>query len=148
MSYYTTTTTVTVNIFPEPINYNVKDKILEEAELITISTKSALENVKSVALSEAWKLLQLATASIIQIIESLASNLAGQEKKAIAIEYLNSFYDKIFVVIDIPFVPNLFEPIIHKYIKQILMIMVSSTIDATVTIFRQTGVFLRKENKL
>ena len=60
-------------------------------------------------------------------------------------DLLNSFYDKIFLVVDVPFVPNLVEPIIHKYIKNILMIMVSATIDATVTIFRNTGVFIKRE---
>jgi len=52
------------------------------------------------------------------------------------------------VVVDVPFVPNIIEPIIHKYVKSFLMIMVSSSIDATVTIFRQTGIFLRKEQSV
>lgn len=122
-----------------------KEQILNQAETITNQAKESLENIKTIALSEAWKLLQLATAGVVQIIENVASDLEGSEKKTIAIEYLNKFYDSVFVVIDIPLVPNIFEPIIHKYIKQILMIMVSSSIDATVTIFRQTGIFLRKE---
>ena len=47
-------------------------------------------------------------------------------------------------MVDVPFVPNIIEPVMHKYIKGMLMIMVSASIDATVTIFRQTGIFLRK----
>jgi ABC-type lipopolysaccharide export system ATPase subunit len=104
----------------------------------------SLQNLKSVALSEVWKTLQLVTASVVQIIESVATDLSGPEKKAIAIDYLNSFYDKVFLVVDLPFVPALVEPIIHRYIKKILMIMVSASIDATVTIFRETGIFLKK----
>jgi hypothetical protein len=50
----------------------------------------------------------------------------------------------VFLVVDIPLVPSLVEPIIHSYIKKILMIMVSASIDATVTIFRETGIFLKK----
>lgn len=123
-----------------------KDLVLEQAEKVHQELKKSLSNLKSVALSEAWKTLQLITASTIQIIEAVANNLSGSEKKQIAIEYINGFYDKVFLVIDIPFVPNLVEPIIHKYIKSILMIMVSSSIDAMVTIFRQTGVFLKKGN--
>ena len=80
----------------------------------------------------------------MQIIEQTASNLEGKQKKDIAIGYLNGFYDKVFVVVDVPFVPNIIEPVMHKYIKGMLMIMVSASIDATVTIFRQTGIFLRK----
>jgi hypothetical protein len=80
----------------------------------------------------------------VQIIEILAKDLEGPEKKKIALDYINAFYDKVFLVIDLPLVPALVEPIIHSYIKKILMIMVSSSIDATVTIFRETGIFLKK----
>jgi hypothetical protein len=58
---------------------------------------------------------------------------------------LSDFYDKVFLVVDIPVVPNLLEPIIHKYIKAFLMILVSATIDAMVTTFRNTGVFLKQK---
>ncbi|NDC95479.1 hypothetical protein EB077_09260, partial [bacterium] len=97
------------------------------------------------ALDEAWKLLQLATASVVQIIETFGDELSGPDKKVLAMQLLNNFYDKFFLVVDVPFVPSFVESIIHKYIKNILMIMVSATIDATVTIFRNTGVFIRKE---
>jgi hypothetical protein len=125
-----------------------KELVLNQAETITNQAKESLKNLKTIALSEAWKLLQLATARIVQIIETVAADLAGKDKKTIALQYLNSFYNDVFVIVDIPFVPSLVEPIIHKYVKQLLMIMVSASIDATVTIFRQTGVFIRKENNL
>lgn len=121
-----------------------KDLIVERAEKVNQELKQSLSNLKSVALSEAWRVLQLVVANMVQIIENIATDLSGADKKAIAIEYISSFYDKIFLVIDVPFVPKLVEPIIHKYIKVLLMIMVGSSIDATVTIFRQTGIFLRK----
>lgn len=125
-----------------------KELVLAQAEVITLQAKESLKNLKKIALSEAWKILQLATAGVVQIIEKMASDLNGQEKKDIAIAYLNSFYDKVFVVVDVPFVPNIIEPIMHKYIKTFLMIMASASIDATVTIFRQTGIFLRKEQSV
>jgi hypothetical protein len=84
----------------------------------------------------------------VQIIEKMTSDLEGSEKKEIAIAYLNGFYDKVFVVVDIPLIPNIIEPVVHKYVKTFLMIMVSASIDATVTIFRQTGIFLRKEKSI
>ena len=87
-------------------------------------------------------MLQLAVAATIQVVENAAADLAGKDKKAIAMELLNKFYDSVFIVVDIPFVPNLVEPIIHKHIKGLLMILVSSTIDAMVTTFRNTGVFV------
>ena len=116
-----------------------------EVEKLINSTKDSLKEVKRFALGEAWKLLQLTTASVVQIIEGVGNDLSGPDKKALAMNLLNSFYDKIFLVVDVPFVPNLVEPIIHKYIKNILMIMVGATIDATVTIFRNTGVFIKRE---
>jgi len=118
--------------------------IVAEAEKVHAETKARVQSLKKVALSEAWIILQLVVASIVQIIETIATDLSGSQKKTIAIEYVNNFYDSVFTIIDIPLVPNLIEPIIHKYIKSILMILISSSIDATVTIFRQTGVFLKK----
>ena len=125
---------------------NPKEIVKQQVEKLIQQTKESVENLKRVAIGEAWKLLQLATASVVQIIENTADNLSGPEKKELALSLLNNFYDRVFVVVDVPFVPQLIEPIIHKYIKNILMIMVSASIDATVTIFRNTGVFLRKGN--
>ncbi|NBT07553.1 MAG: hypothetical protein EBS98_02005 [Chitinophagia bacterium] len=122
-----------------------QELIRSEVEKLTVSAKDRLKDLKKIALDEAWKLLQLATASVVQIIEAIGDDLSNPNKKALAMDLLSGFYDKVFVVIDIPFVPSMIEPIIHRYIKSILMIMVSATIDATVTIFRNTGVFIKKE---
>ncbi len=122
-----------------------QELIRAEVEKLIVSTKEKVNEVKRFALGEAWKLLQLTTASVVQIIEAIGNDLSNPDKKALAMDLLNSFYDKIFLVVDVPFVPNLVEPIIHKYIKNILMIMVGATIDATVTIFRNTGVFIKRE---
>lgn len=119
--------------------------IRDEAEKLISSAQERANSVKRFALDEAWKLLQLATASVVQIIEAIGDDLSNPNKKVLAMDLLSGFYDKVFVIIDIPFVPSLIEPIIHRYIKSILMIMVSATIDATVTIFRNTGVFIKKE---
>jgi hypothetical protein len=119
-----------------------------EIEKLINNTKDSLGIVKKVALAQAWKILQLAVASVVQIIEQIATDLAGPDKKVIAMEALSKFYDSVFVVIDIPFVPNFFEPIIHKYVKSILMIMVGATIDAMVTTFRNTGVFIDSQAKI
>lgn len=109
-------------------------------------TKNSLLNIKRVSIDQAWKILQLAIASVVQVLEVVGTDLAGKDKKELALKYLNKFYDSVFIVVDIPFVPPLVEPLLHKYIKLILMTMASASIDATVTIFRQTGVFKTKEN--
>lgn len=123
-----------------------RDLIKAETEKLILKTKESLEEVQRIALAEAWKVLQLAAASIIQVIESIGNDLTSPEKKALAMSLLGDFYDKVFLVIDIPVVPNLIEPVLHKYIKAFLMILLSSTIDALVTTFRQTGVFISKNN--
>lgn len=117
-----------------------------EVEKLIVKTKERLQEVKRFALSEAWKILQLATASVVQIIEQIAKDLSGPDKKALAMELLNKFYDSVFTVIDIPVVPNLLEPIIHKYVKAFLMVLVGASIDALVTTFRNAGIFLTKTN--
>lgn len=122
-----------------------QDLIKQEVDKLINSTKEKFKEVQRFALGEAWKILQLGVASVVQIIEAIGNDLSGPDKKVLAMNLLNGFYDSIFIVIDIPFVPNVVEPIIHKYIKNILMIMVSATIDATVTIFRNTGVFIKRE---
>lgn len=123
-----------------------QDLIKAETEKLILKTKESLKEVQRIALAEAWKLLQLATASIIQVIEAIGNDLTSPEKKALAMTLLGDFYDKVFIAIDIPVVPNFIEPILHKYIKAFLMILLSSTIDALVTTFRQTGVFISKGN--
>lgn len=112
-----------------------------EVEKLTTQVKESLNQVKRIAIAEAWKILQIAIAAIVQIIELIGVDLKGSDKKTLAMNLVSSFYDKVFLIIDIPVVPNLFESIIHKYVKAFLMILVSSSIDATVTIFNNTGVF-------
>lgn len=124
---------------------NPRELINQEAQKLLAKAKESVKNLQKITIDEAWKILQLLIASLVQIIESIATDLSGPDKKAIALKIINECYDTIFTVIDIPFVPSFVEPIIHRYIKMILMAMVSSSIDATVTIFRSTGVFIKKE---
>jgi len=124
-----------------------KDLIIQEIDDLILDVKNSLTEVKRFAVGEAWKLLQLATASVIQIIEKLGHDISGPDKKQIALDSINKFYDSVFTVVDIPVVPNFLEPIIHKYVKGFLMILVGASIDALVTTFRNTGVFLKKMNE-
>lgn len=126
----------------------VKEIVATEVEKLINQAKLSLNEVKTVAIDQAWKILQLAVASTIQVIEKTSVDLTGKDKKQIAMESLSRFYDSVFIVIDIPFVPNVLEPIIHRYVKAFLMILVSSTIDAMVTTFRQNGVFVDPSVKI
>ena len=120
---------------------SVKELVQVKVDLLVNQVKLSLKDLKTVAISEAWKILQLAVVEIIQEIEESGSDLKGKDKKALAMELLSKFYDSVFMIIDIPFVPNLIEPIIHRHVKSLLMILLGSTIDAMVTAFRQIGIF-------
>lgn len=121
------------------------DLIKAEVEKIILLAKTSLNEAKRVAVTEAWKVLQLSTANVIQIIEAFGSDLSGPQKKELAMNLLGQLYDAVFVVIDVPFVPNFLESWVHKYIKTFLMMLVSSTIDALVTTFKSTGVFSKSK---
>ena len=121
---------------------NLKETLNPELQKLIDQAKKALNEVKVVAIAEAWKILQLAVAIVVQLIEKTAVDLAGKDKKAAAMEILSNFYDGVFIVVDIPFVPNFLEPIIHRSVKSFLMMLVGATIDAMVTTFRNTGVFV------
>lgn len=123
-----------------------RDLIREEVEKLINNSKASLSDVKRVAVNEAWKLLQLVVASVVQIIEAIGEDLSSPDKKQLAMSLISDFYDKVFIVVDIPVVPAILESMIHKYVKAFLMILVSSTIDSMVTIFRNTGVFLKNQS--
>ena len=118
----------------------------QKLENLISQAKLSLNEVKVVALAQAWKLLQLAVAETIQNIETINPLLAGKDKKTIAMDCLSRFYDSVFIMVNVPLIPNILEPIIHRYIKTFLMILVGSTIDAMVTTFRQVGVFENKSD--
>lgn len=118
-----------------------KEIIQQEVINLINQSKQSLGNIKSFAIGEAWKILQLLTATVIQIIEKIGTDLSGPEKKEIAIDTINKFYDTVFTVIDLPFLPAAIESVLHSYIKKILMLLVDSAIDAMVATFRDVGVF-------
>jgi hypothetical protein len=109
---------------------------------LVVKTKEILKNAKAVAMPQAWNILQLATAEVIQTVEDNNPSLKGVDKKTLAMGMISKFYDQVFTIINFPFVPQVLQPIIQKYVKQILMLLVSATIDALVTTFRNSGIFV------
>jgi hypothetical protein len=123
---------------------NLQEILKSELEKLISQSKTALGEVKRVALSQAWNILQITVASVVQKIELTSPELVGKDKKSVALDLLSQFYDKVFTIVDIPFVPSFLEPIIRDSVKKILMILVGASIDAIVTTFRQTGIFSTK----
>lgn len=126
----------------------VKDQLKPIIDQLVEKVKLQTQSAKNIALDQAWKILQLVLAQLVQTIEEIGNELSGPDKKAIVLDLLSGFYDKVFLVINIPFVPNFLEPIIHKHVKNLLMILAGSSIDALVTTFRNIGVFIDPKNKV
>jgi hypothetical protein len=111
-------------------------------KVLVDKAKSILQSVKEVAMPQAWNILQLATVDVIQSIENNSPTLKGADKKTLAMTMISNFYDQVFTLVNFPFVPKLLQPIIQKYVKQLLMLLVSSSIDALVVTFRNNGIFI------
>jgi hypothetical protein len=115
--------------------------VLLQINNIVDSAKAILKQAQSVAVPQAWNVLQLAVADIVQQIQLTHPELKGSNKKEIAMNAVSSFYDQVFLVVEFPFLPHFLQPIIQRYVKQLLMILVGASIDAMVTTFKNTGVF-------
>lgn len=114
---------------------------VSDVKILVEKAKSILKATKVVAMPQAWNILQLAASEIIQNIENNNPSLKGADKKTLAMTMISNFYDQVFTVVDFPFAPKFLQPIIQRYVKQLLMLLISSSIDALVTTFRQTGLF-------
>lgn len=114
---------------------------VSDIKVLVDQAKNVLQSVKEVAIPQAWNILQLATVEVIQSIENNSPTLKGADKKTLAMTMISNFYDQVFTLVNFPFVPKLLQPIIQKYVKQLLMLLVSASIDALVTTFRNAGIF-------
>jgi len=95
---------------------------------------------KKIPLTIVWTTSQILVAKLVKLMADKANDMKNEEKKQTVLNAVKTFYDTVFVFFDIPFVPSFIEPIIHNRVKQILIILVSATIDATVKTFQDTGV--------
>ena len=120
----------------------VQNLSVNNIKVLVDQAKNILQSVKEVAMPQAWNILQLATVEVIQSIENNSPTLKGADKKTLAMTMISNFYDQVFTLVNFPFVPKLLQPIIQKYVKQLLMLLVSSSIDALVVTFRNNGIFL------
>lgn len=119
-----------------------EEKVQQELNQKLNQLQENLKIAKSIAVAEAWKILQLLVAQVIQDIEIIAKSWTGPEKKELAMNLISGAYDKLFLVVDVPMIPSFLEIYLHQYIKKILLLLVSSSIDAMVATFRQIGFFV------
>lgn len=74
-------------------------------------------------------------------MQIFGQDIAKSERKELVLKVVSDFYDGVFIVVDVPFVPPIAESWLHKYIKKIVMILVNSSIDAAVDTFKELGIF-------
>ena len=98
---------------------------------------------KSFGISDAWNLFQTAIGELVKLIEELSKDLPGPEKKRIAMQYVEQLFDRIVVGIDIPYVPDFFEKILDKYLKNLFVTLADGAIDSLVTLLNNLGVFTK-----
>ncbi len=70
--------------------------------------------------------------------------LTSPEKKKEALDAAGLFYDNYIEKFDLPYVPNIIEPLVDKYIKLIFLMLASGSIDATVATLRQFNIIKTK----
>lgn len=126
----------------------VQNLSVNNIQSLVDKAKALLQSIKKVAMPQAWNILQLATVDVIQSIENNSPTLKGADKKTLAMTMISNFYDQVFTVVNFPFVPKLLQPIIQKYVKQILMLLVSSSIDVLVITFRNNGIFVNPSSAI
>jgi hypothetical protein len=122
-----------------------KDQIGVEFDKVKEDVLASLGEVKRLAIKEAWKVMQVVIGELVMLIEKIGTDLSSTEKKELAMNLLSGFYDSVFKVVDLPFIPNVFEPLFHSYVKKFVMGLASAGIDAIVTTFREIGVFLKNK---
>jgi hypothetical protein len=123
-------------------------ELSKSLEALVNNVKNALGGSNKVTVSVAWGFLQLAVAEVIKLIEDNNPSLKGSSKKEIALVMIGNFYDKVFPLVTVPYLPIFIQPIIQKYTKALLMLLIGTTIDSMVQIFRQNGVFVDPNSKV
>lgn len=114
---------------------------LVELQKVSIQAKESLAEVRRVALNEAWKTLNKLTNSCVYVMQVFGKDVAKTERKELVLKIVSDFYDGVFKVVDVPFVPQILESVLHSYVKKIVMIFVAASIDAAVDTFKDLGVF-------
>lgn len=110
------------------------------SKLFSVRASVAAEG-KSFGVTDAWNLFQTVLSELIKLVEELLTDTPGLEKKALVLKYAEELFDKVIVKIDIPYVPDVAEKIIYRYIKKLFMVLADGAIDSLVTLLNKLGVF-------
>lgn len=120
---------------------SLKDKFVE---LVNAAKKE--KGAIKLPLNQQWKAFQLYLNGVVLAIEEsdAIQAISSPEKKEAALKAAALFYESYIVSFDLPYVPNLIEPIVDRYIKTVFLLLASGAIDATVATLKQFGVIKSK----
>lgn len=118
----------------------LKDRFLQVIKLAKLNRPAKM------ALNEQWKAFQVYVGNVVVEIESsdITKLLTSPEKKQEALDAAGLFYDNYIEKFDLPYIPNILEPLVDRYIRVIFLSLASGSIDATVATLKQFGI-IKKE---
>ncbi len=100
-----------------------------------------IQRVSGLKLHDAWKIFNDAINQLVVLAEQTLIELSGPEKKAEVLAALALFYDRVIGPIDLPYIPNVIEPLLDSTAKAIMLDLADKTIDSTVKILKSLNVF-------
>lgn len=94
-----------------------------------------------IPLSQAWKIIQTATATtVLQIEQSVGNTLAGPDKKAQVLAVTSKVIDITLANVQIPYIPPWIVRMLGGWLKVLLLQIAGGSVDAIVTTFHVTNV--------
>lgn len=105
------------------------DEIKDSIDAIVAKFKEARAD-KSLTFDEILSLVVLVCGEIVDVTKTLGG--PGADKKAAAMQAVETFIDQVVTPFDIPKVPNMIEPFVDQGIKAALMYFADAAIEAFV----------------
>lgn len=91
----------------------------------------------AISFSDVLAIFTAVVSEVVVLAEHLPAN--GAAKKRVVLEALGEFIDQVITPIDLPFIPDIIEPVVDRSIKTFLLGVADKAIDGVVSGFNRTG---------
>lgn len=95
-----------------------------------------------ISVSEVFTLVGKATATFVNLFRSLNIGTEAERKETVVLAVAR-FYDEIIAPIDITGIPNFFEPIVDKALRELLLMLTRSWSDAVLAVFTKSEIVVQ-----
>jgi hypothetical protein len=126
-------------VVPESSLYDLLKQEIDK--IVTLFEDAKADS--DVTLSEVWNLVTEVISSLVKVAEEFGGD--GDNKKAAVLAALELFYDEVIAPLDIPYVPNIVEPVVDRAAKRIFLQIADGVIDAIVSLLNREKVFQKNE---